>query len=64
MKMELPGLIGNWCQEAVAAHGDDWQGIFSYIRTKMAELAPHEREALDAEGRLTLMAGNADNTAH
>lgn len=63
-KVQLPFLIGTWTEEAVAAYGDDWQSVSSYIRTQMAGLEECERTALEAEGEMTLKAGRGDGPAN
>jgi hypothetical protein len=50
----LAGLIGRWCEEAIAQGGDDWRRISDHIQSRYAALNEETRGQLEAEAALTL----------
>lgn len=62
----LAGLIGMWCQEAVALWGNDWGRISRHIQIRMDELDGQTRAGLEEEAAVTLAGADAlsDSSAH
>jgi hypothetical protein len=50
----LAGQIEEWCREAIAEWGDDWQKISEYIGARYAELDEGEKRRLEGEAAITL----------